>query len=284
MTRVADLPDGWASDPYLLAELGARDVLAAWSTPAALVVALDAGRRGTGLHGLGDPVGVAALLDVHAGEIAALAPDYLTATRGTWDAVTTADRLGLAARGSDWDWWCTHGPLDVDTDGVVRLGEGSADLALVADCLARAHPAASTRPDDPAVLGWWGVPAREVLVGVIGAVRLGEGLAPHLVSLGVDPVARGRGLAGRLLGAAVRDALREPVEIGPSCVSLGMYADNDAARRVYQRLGWTLAHEFTSRDRVGRHVHGVEIGHRAPERAHGAEGAHEPADQDLTGA
>jgi predicted GNAT family acetyltransferase len=33
-------------------------------------------------------------------------------------------------------------------------------------------------------------------------------------------------------------------------VSLGLYASNDVARRVYTRLGFTLEHRFASRRRV----------------------------------
>lgn len=251
MTRVVDLPDGWSHDPYLLAELGDRPVLADWTAPGALLVALSSRRRGTGLHGLGDPTAVAGLLRAHADEVSALAPDYVTAARGTWE-VAGAPVAGFVAQGSDWDWWHADAPLDASTEGVVRLGTGPRDVALVADCLARAHPTASTAADDPALTGWWAVPEGDHLLGVVGAIELGPGLPPHLVSLGVDPAARGRGLAARLLAAAVRDGLAVTPELGPPRVSLGMYADNETARRVYERLGWTLAHRFTTRSRLAQ--------------------------------
>ena len=73
--------------------------------------------------------------------------------------------------------------------------------AEVAACLATAHPTASTPPDDSRLLGWWGVRGPDgALVAVMGAVALAPGLAPHLVSLGVHPEHRGRGLAGMQLG------------------------------------------------------------------------------------
>ncbi|WNB87359.1 GNAT family N-acetyltransferase [Cellulomonas sp. ATA003] len=70
------------------------------------------------------------------------------------------------------------------------------------------------------------------------------------MSLGVDPVTRGQGLAGAVMSAAVRDCLEVVPRLGPPMVSLGMYASNDVARRVYTRLGFRLEHRFDSRHRA----------------------------------
>lgn len=86
------------------------------------------------------------------------------------------------------------------------------------------------------------------LAAVVGAMRYAPGLAPHLVSLGVDPEHRGRGLAGAVLAAAVRDGLAEGTDVGRPAVWLGLFASNEVARRVYERLGFELGHEFESRN------------------------------------
>ncbi|MDQ2624778.1 MAG: GNAT family N-acetyltransferase, partial [Actinomycetota bacterium] len=69
--------------------------------------------------------------------------------------------------------------------------------------------------------------------------------APYLVSLGVDPDHRGRGLAGRVLAAAVRDGLDDALRLGRG-VSLALYSANERARRVYVRHGFELHHRFES--------------------------------------
>ena len=60
----------------------------------------------------------------------------------------------------------------------------------------------------------------------------------------------GQGLAGAVISAAVRDCLDVVPALGPPMVSLGMYASNDVARRVYTRLGFRLEHRFDSRHRA----------------------------------
>ena len=258
---VTDLPGRWGATPYLLMAHGRSAVRRSWQDEDAVVVALEDRRGGTGLVGLGAPSGVARLLEVAAGEPADDADvawshlRWATVPRGTWGAVGQGgSRLfggwtGLSA----WDCMWTYRPLvGVADHDVERLLPQLPEVrAEVAQALARAHPTARTRPDDPRLIGWWGARADGRLVAVVGALRYGPGLAPHLVSLGVDPEHRGRGLAGAVLAAAVRDGLAAGTQVGPSAVWLGVYASNDAARRVYERHGFELGHRFESRDAPG---------------------------------
>jgi ribosomal protein S18 acetylase RimI-like enzyme len=69
----------------------------------------------------------------------------------------------------------------------------------------------------------------------------GRGSA-HLHGLGVRPGERGRGLGAALTAAAVRRLLAD----GGDWVSLGMWDDNDGARRIYQRLGLRTVHRLTT--------------------------------------
>ncbi len=65
---------------------------------------------------------------------------------------------------------------------------------------------------------------------------------PHLASIVTHGDHRGSGL-----GAAVTAWLtRRLLDAGSGVVTLGMYSDNDGARRVYRRLGFACAHELTS--------------------------------------
>ncbi|NLF04452.1 MAG: GNAT family N-acetyltransferase, partial [Actinomycetales bacterium] len=125
---------------------------------------------------------------------------------------------------------------------VERLEVGDPE---VDDLLAVAHPAADTDTADPRLFGWWGLRDGSALVAVVGALRFAPGLPPYLVSVATHPEHRGRGLAGRVMAAAVRDGLAESPQVGTG-VSLALYASNDRARRVYLRHGFELRHQFES--------------------------------------
>lgn len=260
---VTALPGRWASEPYLVMGHGRASVLAHWVTGDALVVLLTGRQDGdVGLVGLGPADEVASLLAVALPQVhdARVLPTgsrlrWATVTRGAWAALDEhAPRAAASLPGwsapASWDCMWTYHPLTgVPEHAVERLpADDPAVRAEVARTLERAHPTASTPPDDPRLLGWWGVREAGRLVAVVGMLRYGPGLAPHLVSLGVDPDHRGRGLAGAVLGAAVADGLAADVELGEPAVWLGLYARNDAARRVYLRHGFEMGHEFDSRD------------------------------------
>jgi GNAT superfamily N-acetyltransferase len=256
--RVTDLPDPWRGSPYLLGEHAGSDVVAAWPAADALVAVVDGPGRGAGLIGLGDPSGVARVCVEAAADVeaAASAARFASLERGAFESMPAdlPGRLGFPGEGSSWDWMWTARRLSGDPSPAERLPLGPATTAEVAECLSRGHPTASTEPDDDRVVGWWGVRSDGRLMAVVGAVLLAPGLPPHLVSLGVDPVTRGQGLAGVVLSAAVRDCLEVVPAVGPPMVSLGLYAHNDVARRVYSRLGFELRHRFSSRRRAARPV------------------------------
>ncbi|WP_298457816.1 GNAT family N-acetyltransferase [uncultured Cellulomonas sp.] len=251
--RVVDLPAPWSGSPYLLGEHAPADLTAVRSADDALLAVADGPGRGCGLFGIGHPGTLAGLLARAVDEDAdALAgAGYATLARGALDQVDDGVRaaLGFAAEGSEWDWMWTPQPLTGDGAAAERLPLGPATVDEVAECLSRAHPTASTAPDDQRLIGWWGTRQDGRLMAVVGAVRLAPGLPPHLVSLGVDPVTRGQGLAGAVMTAAVRDCLAVVPDVGPPMVTLGLYASNDVARRLYTRLGLRLEHSFSSRRR-----------------------------------
>ena len=251
-TRVVELPAPWSTEPYLLGEHALATVVSAWGTGTALVAIVDGLGRERGLFGVGRAEDVAAVLEsiTRGDELVRLDARYATITRGAVELLAPGvrDAVGLGGAESSWDWMWTDGPLQIpDHARAERLPLGPGTTDEVREFLSRGHPTASTAPDDPRLIGWWGVREGGILHAAVGAIQLAPGMAPHLVSLGVDPGVRGRGLAGQVLAAAVEDCLRVHPVHGPSSVSLGLYADNDVARRVYLRLGFELRHGFTSR-------------------------------------
>ncbi|MBC7291242.1 MAG: GNAT family N-acetyltransferase, partial [Actinotalea sp.] len=167
--------------------------------------------------------------------------------RGTDVPAGILDALGLEPF-STWDWLLTEAPPApvAGEDAVVRL-DPRAEGGAVADCLAEANPGTTADPTGPHEAAWVGVRDDDGrLLGVFGAqVRGGAddtGFSWHLHGLGVRPAARGRGLGAALTAVLTRAGFAA----GAQWVSLGMYADNDAARRIYHRLGYVTLAEFSS--------------------------------------
>ncbi|MBO1750467.1 GNAT family N-acetyltransferase [Actinotalea sp. BY-33] len=165
------------------------------------------------------------------------------------------DDLGLRPF-STWDWLsCASPPPVVPGESEVELLEPEDDAAI-RDCLDAANPTTSASPGTG--LGtWWGVRAPDAvdgrLLGVLSVVhRPGDPDATdrswHLRGLSVRPESRNAGWGRALTAAVLRSALTAHDGAAPEAdwVSLGMYADNAAARRVYEGLGFAVDAEFAS--------------------------------------
>lgn len=117
------------------------------------------------------------------------------------------------------------------------------DARRIRECLAVANPTTHARPGSGPTETWRGVPGEDdALDGVIAAERRAVGVAGtavHLHGLGVRPAVRGRGLGAGLTAAAVRGSFA----CGAAWVSLGVYADNLSACRIYAGLGFRVEAE-----------------------------------------
>lgn len=245
---VARLPEGFRTRRWLLAERDRWHDAHVRGDDRAVVLLRAARDVGDVVLGVGDGGAVAALLaELAARRRAAGAPalGWLTVPRAAPVDAVTLDALGVAPF-STWDRMSTHEapPAVPGEDLVTRLDPSAADE--VAACLAHANPGSHARPGDADDAGWWGVREDGRLVGVVGATdRLGalDGRRSwHLHGLGVLPEARGRGLGAALTAVA----LRAGQDAGLAWVSLGLYADNAVARRLYLRLGMTVDEENAS--------------------------------------
>lgn len=183
-----------------------------------------------------------------AAEAAGTPANGITITRGGRDLLP-ADLRQIEAW--EWDFWCTEiAPEPVETPygidaSVVDLDEEDPRIGQLLDV---SSPTASLRPGDPRVVRWAGIEDPEGglsdtggLAAVLAVTRQPSGAA-HLNDVATHPARRGRALARLLCGEATTAALRA----GAPAVTLGMYADNDAARRVYSSLGFVCVRGQTS--------------------------------------
>lgn len=262
----ASLPARWAHHPVVVAEAshGGWDASHAWSDDGAFLVRLrwreriDGGRpfavdhapRGVSVLGAGDPAGAARLVLAAEAELAAvggLGPVVRASMpRGTHAALS--DHGGAVPPPFDrapfdaWDWMCATAPPPPQPgeDRVTELTSAEERVEAAA-CLALANPGGELPVDEPRSR-WWGWRDDDGVVrGVAGASRRVPGRPWTLGSIGTDPAWRGRGVAAAVTAAGTRAGLAET-----TMVTLGVYAHNAAARRLYQRLGFDLVQEFES--------------------------------------
>ena len=151
----------------------------------------------------------------------------------------------------EWDAWCTLVPPPPQTtpygDAATVVDLDAVDPRIGA-LLEVSSPTASIPAGDPRVVRWAGIEDPEGglagtggLAAVLAVTRQRSG-SHHLNSVATHPERRGTRLA-RLLGAQVT---AESLAAGVPAVSLGMYADNDAARSVYASLGFRWLRGSTS--------------------------------------
>ncbi|MDR7385395.1 GNAT family N-acetyltransferase [Promicromonospora iranensis] len=161
--------------------------------------------------------------------------------------------LGPAAT---WDRMATEtAPKVPDVGGaVVERLDLDRDIDEMADVLAEANPNSRLGVRDPRArrARWYGVrlPSdgagrRKGALVAVGSATPVPGDAVHLGAIGTLPEFRGRGYAGAMTARMTADGVAER-----GLVTLGLYDDNVAARRVYDRLGFVLEHEVEQWHRV----------------------------------
>lgn len=165
----------------------------------------------------------------------------ITVPRGTLALLDQSIRVGP---GDDWDWmWVDRERLSpVEQNERVRQLDAHEERD-VSGLLAVASPRHSSDPGDPDVVSWFGVRDEAgQLVACAAHTQSVDGV-PHLASIATHPSVRGHGLGSADTGTTTAQLLAG----GAPVVTLGMYADNDTARRMYDRLGYVTSHRWSSR-------------------------------------
>ncbi|QIM21046.1 GNAT family N-acetyltransferase [Phycicoccus sp. HDW14] len=153
-----------------------------------------------------------------------------------------ARHLDLGRRGGDWDWMWTRTapPTAPGEERVVPLHPGDREEATA--FLAAHSPTTHGQPFARPGQRWVGVRDADGALLACGGSEPSEAGTPTLAGIAVASDLRRTGL-----GAAVTAVLtREAVSTTGAC-ALGMFADNDAARSVYERLGFTTGMRWRSR-------------------------------------
>lgn len=245
MRRLPTKADALAAtdgDPFVAHDVPEPIDRDGWTLGSAVVIPRRTRTRRLGAVVMGEPHDVAALV---------------VSVRGTgWfddEAITgvTVDRplltivaelLPLTDEGGEWEWMCTttEPPPVPGEDRLVELTHDHLDD--VRGLLAVANERTDARPFETPDQAWVGVrdsDGRLVACGVRDTTLAGS---PILEGITVHPGHRGTGLGVAVTARLTRDAVR-----ASGVCTLGMYSDNDVARRVYHGLGYASDHVWSSR-------------------------------------
>ena len=251
LATTADLASATAHHPVVVLDVGTgfRPPAYAAASPerraAPLAVAFhrrsDHGVRGSAV--LGTASGLAVLLDDPEVRewVTGGGNRHLSVPRGTVGVVS--ERLDLGTRGGDWDWmWTRREPQVVPGEEAVRV-IGPEIRAEVEEFLDAHSPRTHGQPFARPGQHWVGVRSRaDGSLVAVGGSEPSQGGTPTLAGIAVAGHRRGEGWGAAVTAHLTRRAVR-----GWGACALGMFADNDDARRVYLRLGFTTGMEWTSR-------------------------------------
>jgi ribosomal protein S18 acetylase RimI-like enzyme len=115
------------------------------------------------------------------------------------------------------------------------------DDDAITDLLKLVSPGTSAWPGDAKVRRWAGIRQDGRLVACLADTTSVDGVG-HISAIAVHTEARGRGLGASITAWAMRRLLAEGCDV----VTLGVYADNAAGLRMYDRLGFTVNRALTS--------------------------------------
>lgn len=143
------------------------------------------------------------------------------------------------AEPADWEFRaaCDMPPRQPAEDSV----DWDADDDAITALLSAVSPGTSAWPGNAKVRRWAALRLGGRLVACLADTTAAAGVG-HLSAIAVDAGVRGRGLGSSIVAWTMRRLFAE----GADVVTLGVYADNAVALRMYDRLGITTAQALTS--------------------------------------
>ncbi|MDO5502566.1 MAG: GNAT family N-acetyltransferase [Actinomycetia bacterium] len=169
-------------------------------------------------------------------------PDVFAVSAPQQHAGLLESLLGLG-EGGDWEWMWTDSapPVDPREAAIVELDDRRDGPTIEAFSRAN-NPRVWTEIGTGRMHGWLGLMDEAGhLIAVGGAEREATGV-PHLAGIVTAVDRRREGLGSVVSAALTRRAVAEH-----GVCTLGMFSDNDTARRVYHRLGYRTARAWASR-------------------------------------
>lgn len=245
--RIADhreLISAVDGEPFVRYEIGAGLAGPAWVLGRSAVIFRPTHTGLSGLAAIGETDALVRLF----GELGAAATDglqSLTATRAALPALAAV--LPPLHPGGEWDWmWTTVAPAQLPgEDQLVRLDD-TADAEELRALNELGNPTAESKPGTGRSELWLGIRDRGGAIVAAGSLHRTPAGAPHLTGIVTSPDHRGRGYGAAVTAGLTRASLTMPGRV-TGVSTLGMYAGNDVARRIYHRLGYRTAQQFSSR-------------------------------------
>lgn len=249
VTRVSTwrrLFDVTGQDPFVRCEIPADLPRPAWTAGRSAVMVRQRHSGVPGLSAVGDAADITAILNhLQDGPDRALIAglSMVTVPRRHWPIIARV-LPGVGHRG-DWDWMWTDRPPALPPDPRLTVLDDVRDAAEIGALNTRHSPTSESEPGSGRTELWLGIRDAAGAIIAAGALHRTAAGAPHLAGIVVDGDHRGSGLGAAVTAGLTRAALTADGSITGLC-TLGMYADNQAARRMYCGLGFRIAHSFAS--------------------------------------
>lgn len=234
---VTDLLAVTGGDPLVRRRAARYRTDPAWRLDGAVAfVCRSADGRARSFTALGDPVRAAELVAAVLHDL----PEVPWTTMPRDAAAHLPEPLRLEER-EDWDFRSTATPPPPGRAEGLAAWLGEADFDDVRELLTVANPTSSTWPGEAKVNRWAGVRGADGRLSACLADTSVGGVG-HLAAITTRPEERGRGLGAAITAWATRRLFEE----GCDTVTLAVFADNDGAQRLYDRLGFGYDHRLTS--------------------------------------
>lgn len=166
-----------------------------------------------------------------------LSCDRLATTR---DIAVDPQALSYRAK---WDFYS----IDTEPFFGQTIAQESKDHQEITDLLKQHAPNSSVWPGNEEVLFWGEIREAEELVATGALVKWRTGQV-MFASIATHSQHRGKGLAQQL----VKEMLANAADRKIRHVGLGVFAENFAAKRAYEKVGFSLIGEFTSYQRIDK--------------------------------